>query len=110
MPDGMDFMRYIYDLNTYTMKKISNHLFALLCLVLLTAVARAGDRSIDEEKLEGRWDLTIMMAGKKSPGWLEVRHSGSHALVGQVVVVVGSARPISRINVNGNKFGFAIPP
>lgn len=62
------------------------------------------------DSLEGRWDLTIMMSGQKNPGWLEIRHSGYSTLVGHVVVVVGSARPISKITVEGNKFSFAIPP
>lgn len=92
------------------MKKASNRLFAVLCLIVLTVVAQAGDRSFAADTLEGRWDLTIMMEGKKNPAWLEVRHSGYSTLVGHVVVVVGSARPISKITVNGNKFSFAIPP
>lgn len=92
------------------MEKVSNRLFAVLFLIALTAVAQAGDRSLAADTLEGRWDLTIMMAGKKNPAWLEVRHSGYNTLVGHVVVVVGSARPISKITVNGNKFSFAIPP
>jgi hypothetical protein len=62
------------------------------------------------DSLEGRWDLTIMMAGKESPSWLEIRHSGTSTLVGHFVGVVGSARPISKINVTDNKFSFAIPP
>lgn len=92
------------------MKKASTRLFTILCLIVLTAIARAGDLSFAADALEGRWDLTIMMAGKKNSGWLEVRHSGYSTLVGQVVVVGGSARPISKVNVNGNTFSFAIPP
>lgn len=92
------------------MKKASTRLFTILCLIVLTAIARAGDLSFAADALEGRWDLTIMMAGKKNSGWLEVRHSGYSTLVGQVVVVGGSARPISKVNVNWNTFSFAIPP
>lgn len=92
------------------MKNVSYRLFAVLCFLVLTAVARAGDRAVAADALEGRWDLTIMMGGKKNPGWLEVRHSGYSTLVGQVVVVSGSARPISKVTVDGNKFSFAIPP
>ncbi|MBT1696374.1 DUF1080 domain-containing protein [Fulvivirgaceae bacterium PWU4] len=91
------------------MKKALNRFFAVLCFMALTAIAHA-DRSLAADSLEGRWDLTIMMSGKKCPAWLEVRHSGHSTLVGHVVVVVGSARPISKITVNGNKFSFAIPP
>lgn len=64
----------------------------------------------DSTKLEGRWDLTLLVDGKESPSWLEVTHSGHKTLVGHFVGVVGSARPISKIVVNGNKFSFAIPP
>jgi hypothetical protein len=93
-----------------TMKKTSNRLFAVLCLIFLTAVAQAGERPFVADALEGRWDLTIMMGSKNNPGWLEVRHSGYSTLVGQVMVVGGSARPISKVTVDGNKFSFAVPP
>ena len=60
--------------------------------------------------LEGRWDITIDWAGKPQPAWLEVRHSGVNKLVGRVMIVSGSARPISKINFNEGKFSFSIPP
>jgi hypothetical protein len=60
--------------------------------------------------LEGRWDLTIDWSGKSVPAWLEVRHSGLHTLVGRVMLVGGSARPISKINFTNGKFSFSIPP
>ena len=49
----------------------------------------------DSSTIEGRWDITIDIDGKKSPSWLEIRHSGLHTLVGQFVGTGGSARPIS---------------
>lgn len=64
----------------------------------------------DSATLEGRWDITIDMAGKPTPSWLEVRHSGTHTLVGYFVGPSGSARPISRVNYSGGKMSFAIPP
>ncbi|WP_373515277.1 DUF1080 domain-containing protein [Persicitalea sp.] len=60
--------------------------------------------------LEGRWDLTVDMAGKLSPSWLEVTHSGNHTLVGRFVSVSGSARPISEVHFQDGKFNFSIPP
>lgn len=60
--------------------------------------------------LEGRWDMTIDVAGKASPSWLEIRHSGVRTLVGAYVGIVGSARPISKINFSDNKLSFSIPP
>lgn len=64
----------------------------------------------DSISIEGRWDLTINMDGKPSPSWLEVRHSGYHTLVGELVGVVGSARPVSKINYSNNQFHFSLPP
>lgn len=65
---------------------------------------------IDSSSLEGRWDITINMAGKEVPSWLEVRHSGLHTLVGDFVGTGGSARPISKVNFEGGKMSFSIPP
>ena len=60
--------------------------------------------------LEGRWNITVDMAGKPSPSWLEVRHSGTRTLVGRFVSVSGSARPISEVHFKDGKFNFSIPP
>lgn len=60
--------------------------------------------------LEGRWDLTLSNSGKTYPAWLEVRHSGTKALVGDYVGQGGSARPISRIQFTDGIVSFAIPP
>lgn len=60
--------------------------------------------------LEGRWDLTLTNNGKEFPSWLEVSHSGNRMLVGYFVAIVGSARPISKVHVDGSKFNFSIPP
>lgn len=64
----------------------------------------------DSSSIEGRWDITINMAGKELPSWLEVRHSGLHTLVGDFVGTSGSARPISKVNFSGGKMNFSIPP
>lgn len=60
--------------------------------------------------LEGRWDITVDMAGKPAPSWLEVTHSGNSTLVGRFVSVSGSARPISEVHFKDGKFNFSIPP
>jgi hypothetical protein len=88
------------------MRSISSVLF-FACLISFTGKAAI---VADSSKLEGRWDLTINVDGKESPSWLEVTHSGHKTLVGHFVGIVGSARPISKVTVNGNKFSFAIPP
>ena len=53
------------------------------------------------EKLQGRWDLTVEMPNGPAPSWLEIEKSGNDALVGRFVGIVGSARPISRIVAEG---------
>lgn len=60
--------------------------------------------------IEGRWDLTIDVDGKKMPSWLEVKHSGLKMLVGRFVGTSGSARPISVVRFDNGKFSFSIPP
>jgi hypothetical protein len=64
----------------------------------------------DTSSVEGRWDITVYNSGQTMPSWLEVVHSGLHTLVGQFVGVGGSARPISKVNVNNGKVSFSIPP
>lgn len=60
--------------------------------------------------IEGRWDMTIDVDGKKLPSWFEVKHSGLKMLVGQFVGIGGSARPISVVHFDNNKVSFSIPP
>jgi hypothetical protein len=58
----------------------------------------------------GRWDITIAGPNRQLPSWLEVRPSGNGYLVGQFVGIVGSARPIARVDTSGGVMRFAIPP
>ncbi|MEC5144823.1 DUF1080 domain-containing protein [Chitinophaga sp. 212800010-3] len=60
--------------------------------------------------LIGRWDITVNENGVDRPSWLEVELSGFRTLVGRFVSTGGSARPISKVTFNDNKFSFAIPP
>lgn len=87
---------------------------ALLCLLvlLLANIVKAAPFPAlpDSVSIEGRWDLTVDMDGKPSPSWLMVRHSGFHTLVGEWVGISGSARPVAKINYNGSKLSFSIPP
>jgi hypothetical protein len=71
-----------------------------------TAVAHS--RTVNEGML-GRWDISIATPSGEQPSWLEVEQSGRDQLVGRFVGVVGSARPISVIVVNGDSLSFAIP-
>ncbi|MEO6000259.1 MAG: DUF1080 domain-containing protein [Chitinophagaceae bacterium] len=89
--------------------------FSMPAILLLFAIVSVNANNVRLEKadtaiLEGRWDITIDMAGKQVPSWFEVHHSGTHTLVGQFVGPGGSARPISKVSFSGGKMSFAIPP
>lgn len=62
------------------------------------------------ESIVGRWDITIAGPAGPLPSWLEVRPSGNGYHVGRFVGVVGSARPIARVELTGDQVRFAIPP
>ena len=86
--------------------------FLLLALFLMpsaprSALAPAGLPA--DPPLLGRWDITIRTPDGDRPSWLELSHSGRDATVGRFVGVVGSARPISIVQVSGDSLHFAIP-
>ena len=90
-----------------------NILPVMLLFLTIHVNSIAHDRDLtqpDTPSIEGRWDITLDMSGTARPGWLEIIHSGNHALVGQVVVIVGSARPISEVHFKNGKMNFSIPP
>lgn len=59
----------------------------------------------------GHWDITVDKGNNEIvPSWLDVKLSGFRTLAGHFVSAEGSARPISKIQVEGNKFSFSIPP
>lgn len=60
--------------------------------------------------LIGRWDLVMETPGRHKAAWLEVRHSGRSMLVGAFVNMVGSARPVARIDYREGDFKFSLPP
>lgn len=64
----------------------------------------------EAKDLIGRWDLTVEKEGVKVPSWIEIKLSGFNTLVGSYVGDSGSARPISHIKLENDKFSFAIPP
>jgi hypothetical protein len=90
--------------------KSMNIKFISSALLLFISVTAFSQEHQGPPPLEGRWDLTINWSGKPQPAWLEVRHSGIQTLVGRVMIVSGSARPISKVNFNNGKFSFSIPP
>lgn len=59
----------------------------------------------------GRWNLVVRAPDGERPAWLEVRTSGHRTLVGQFVGWHGSARPVTRVDVDDEGVvRFAIPP
>ena len=90
------------------------HFMQLVVLVSLftfsSSLASAQYELKKDPDVIGRWDLNVEKGGKILPSWLEVQKSGYHHLIGRFTYAFGSARPISEVKVNGNKFSFSIPP
>lgn len=88
--------------------------FLALLLVALTSGAATSQRlqSIKpprDARLVGRWDVTITTPTGTAPSWIEIDTSGRDALVGNIVGIVGSVRPISEIIAQGDSLRFAVP-
>ena len=59
----------------------------------------------------GQWDLTLVNSeGQHLPSWLATWWSGDRVLVGRMVGVVGSVRPISRLEFANDTLSFSLPP
>jgi hypothetical protein len=83
-------------------------LFAFLLLPVCPATLRA---QTNTQPAIGHWDLTVDLGNSQTvPSWLDVKLSGFKTLAGYFVSAEGSARPISRVNIDGQKISFAIPP
>lgn len=98
-------------MNMHTRCRLSTagSLFAVLAPLVI--FASAGVTPPDTiPPIAGRWDITITSADGKYPSWLEVSPSGNGYLVGRFVGIVGSARPISRVEFTDGTMRFAIPP
>ncbi len=90
----------------FLLPRLAGGLLSLVCTIHLTATTRAQGA----QDLIGRWNLTVQAVGGDHPSWLEVRKSGNQSLVGSFVGQFGSSRPISKVEVQGQQFRFAIPP
>ncbi len=79
--------------------------FTCLCLVALgNLFAQQTPEAV------GHWDLEVQLGDQWVPSWLEVKQSGTKALVGHYVSFAGSARPISEVHFQDNLISFSIPP
>jgi hypothetical protein len=85
---------------------------AILALGILLGAARGEDQPKKQEPpaIVGRWDMTVHSSEGEYPSWLEVRQSGYRTLVGTFVGRTGSARPISRVEFEGERVRFTVPP
>ena len=80
-------------------------------LGLVVSVGFAGDeRPPGLPSVVGRWDITVQAPDGAYPSWLEVRRSGHRTLVGSFVGRFGSARPVSRVECEGDRLRFTVPP
>jgi hypothetical protein len=83
---------------------------ALVSFVSMPFHSSGSNSKAGDQPVIGRWDLTVQIGDQSVPSWLEVKLSGFSTLVGYFVGDSGSARPISKVNVNDGKITFSIPP
>ena len=91
-----------------------NRVIALIVVALASGAAtsrsvQSGASTARDVRLIGRWDITITTPTGSAPSWLEIDSSGREALVGRIVGIVGSARPVSEIITEGDSLRFAVP-
>jgi hypothetical protein len=91
-------------------KHIGVGIGAVLLLGLATVFAGHDVDSGEKQPIIGRWDLTVQGSDGEYPSWIEIQRSGHKTLVGRYVGEFGSARPISRVDVENNRFRFTVPP
>jgi len=80
---------------------------AATCLLISSLAGQEPTRP----PVTGAWDLTVIGTdGRHLPSWLEVHWSGDRVLVGHFVGVVGSVRPISRLDFAHDTLRWSLPP
>ena len=102
--------KFFYLHRTYTCRHTLIVFFLVIAVACSSKNYEAMHTKDHSASIEGRWDITINVDGKKAPSWLEVHRSGIRTLVGEFVGTGGSARPISRLNFDNGNFSFSIPP
>jgi len=95
---------------SYSKIKICRTL-VLTTLLLFTVFITSLYAQVGKQPIIGHSDLTVDMGNNRTvPSWLEVKLSGFKTFVGYFVADAGSARPISKVTVEGQKVTFNIPP
>ncbi len=79
-------------------------------LVILLSIFNQSYAQEYTSPLQGKWDLTVNTGDRVEASWLEVHVSGIKTLVGHFVAGGGSARPVAKVNFDGKKMSFSIPP
>jgi hypothetical protein len=87
---------------------MAKQLLASAFFLLVASFVKANHFS-DTSSVLGRWDITMKIGDREFPSWLEIHKSGVKMLVGEFVGAGGSARPISRLNLENGKLSFSIP-
>lgn len=83
----------------------------LAAIFLLPVFFTGAYAQVGKQPIIGHWDLTVDMGNNQTaPSWLEVKLSGFKTLAGYFVADAGSARPISKVTMDGQKVTFNIPP
>ena len=83
----------------------------LISVFVIQFLAPCVNGQVGKQPIIGHWDLTVDAGNNHSvPSWLEVKLSGFRTFVGYFVADAGSARPVSKINIDGDKVTFSIPP
>ena len=86
------------------MKNLINNNELFLMLIVMSI------NTLISQDIVGKWDLDVEMDKGIFPSWLEVKKSGTKALVGYFVAHNGSARPISEVFFHDGIIDFSIPP
>lgn len=92
------------------LKIITGWLFLFFFTSFSTINCQHPTNDIKGNDIKGKWNLVINKDGQELPSWLEIYKSGKSTLVGRFVYAFGSARPVSEIKYDGEKFSFQIPP
>lgn len=102
-------VKFKLNLNPELMKNTYKQPFKII-LGLAILFLQLNLMAMEGETVEGRWDITVDKGDKKVPSWLEINHSGLKTFTGFFVGEGGSARPISKVHIEGNTISFSIPP